>query len=151
MPLKQKIKIKVNGYTSKWLKTDSNGKIVFTVPKNKKVTQKTLSISLDEGVCFIKKYTFKDPSKITLPKKVKKTSKLKVILKNSKTKKAIKKTKMTVKIYTGKHYKKFIVKTNSKGVFKISMKKFSKGNHKISIYLNNNLYYINKKISFKIR
>ncbi|WP_458453952.1 hypothetical protein [Methanobrevibacter sp.] len=151
MPLKQKIKIKLKGYTSKWQKTDSKGKIVFTLPKNKKVTQKTLSISLGEGVCFIKKYIFKDPSKITIPKKVKKHSKLKVSLKNSKTNQFIKKTKLTVKIYTGKQYKKFNVKTNSKGTFKVSMKKFSRGTHKISIYLNNNDYYINKKIGFKIR
>lgn len=152
MSLSQKIKVKINGYTSGWLKTNSNGKYVFTVPKGKSVAKKTLSITLqNEGYCVIKSYVYKNPGKITVPKSVKKSSKLKVTIKNSQTKLPIKKTQFTVKIYTGKKYKTYKMKTNDNGIFKISMKKFSRGNHKINVYLSTNSYYINKKISFRIR
>ena len=152
MSLSQKIKVKLSGYTSGWLKTDSNGKYVFTVPKGKSVTKKTLSITvLNEGFCVINSYLYKNPGKISVPKSVKKSSKLKVTIKNSQTKLPIKKTQFTVKIYTGKKYKTYKIKTNANGIFKISMKKFSRGNHKINVYLSTGSYYINKKISFKIK
>lgn len=150
MSISQKIKIKLKKFTSKWLKTNSKGKYVFTVPKDKNVNKKTVSIVMNQGFCIIKKYTYKNPGKITVPKTVKKVSNLKVTVKNSLTKKAIKKTYFKVKIYTNKKYKIFKVKSNSKGVLKVNMSEFSKGNHKISIYLNNNNYYINKKLSFKV-
>lgn len=151
MSLSQKIKVNLKGYTSNWFKTDSKGVYTFTVPKKKQVTKKTLSISMDQGFCQINKYIYKNPGKITVPKSVKKSSNLKVTIKNSQNKKPIKQTNFTVKIFTGKKYKTLSLKTNSKGVFKISMKKYSQGNHKISIYLSNTDYYINKKISFKIK
>ena len=150
MPVKQKIKIKLSKYSSKWLKTNAKGVLKITLPKNKKVTQKTLTIKMKEGICFIKKYFYKNPGKIKMAKKVKKHSKLKVNIANSKTKKPIKNTKFLVKVFTKKHFKKLNVKTNSKGILKINMKKFTKGKHKISFYFNNNEYYIDKKLSFKI-
>jgi predicted outer membrane repeat protein len=148
---KKKIKIKTNKYSSKWVKTNSKGVYTFTIPKKVKATKKTLTIKIDEGFSVIKKFTDKDPGKITLSKKVKKSSKLEVTVKNSKSKNPISKTKFKVKIFTGKKYKKITVKTDSKGVFKIKMKKFSLGKHDISIYLSNKNYYINKKMSFEIK
>ena len=150
MSVAQKIKLKFNGYTSKWLKTDSKGKLVFTVPKNKYVNKK-LSITMDEGICVVKSFNYKIPGKIKIPKTVKKYSKLKITIKNSKTKKPIKRMHFTVKISNGKKYKKLIVKTNSKGVLKVKISKFSRGKHKISIYLNNDEYYIHNKYTFKIK
>lgn len=150
MSVAQKIKLKFNGYTSKWLKTDSKGKLVFIVPKNKYVNKK-LSITMDEGICVVKSFIYKLPGKIKMPKTVKKSSKLKITVKNSKTKKPIKKMQFTVKISNGKKYKKLIVKTNSKGVLKVKISKFSRGKHKISIYLNNEEYYIHNKYTFKIK
>ena len=101
MSVAQKIKLKFNGYTSKWLKTDSKGKLAFTVPKNKYVNKK-LSITMDEGICVVKSFIYKLPGKIKMPKTVKKSSKLKITVKNSKTKKPIKKMQFTVKISNGK-------------------------------------------------
>ena len=151
MSLAQKIKVKFNGYTSKWLKTSSNGKLVFTVPKNKKVTKKSLSITMNLGFCVVKTWIYKDPGKITVSKTVKKSSKLTVKIKNKYTGKTVKKTKFKIKIYTGKKYKTYNVKTSSKGIIKISMKKFKVGKHKISFYLSSDDYYVNKKLSFKIK
>lgn len=151
MPLSQKLKVKIGSYTSGWLKTDSSGKVVYTVPKGKSVTKKSLSFTFNRGFGVMKSYLYKNPGKISVSKTVKKSSKLKVTIKNSQTKKPIKKTYFKVKIYTGKKYKTFKVKSNSKGVIKISMKKFKKGNHKISIYLSTSQYYINKKYSFEIK
>lgn len=150
MPLSQKIKIKLSGYSSAWLKTNKYGKLIFTVPKNKKVTKQTLSIKMDEGVCFIKSYLYKSSAKITLSKTVKKNSKLKITLKNQANNQPFKKTKFKIKIYDGKRLKTYNLKTNSKGVIKISMKIFSKSNCKISFYLNNEKNYVYKKLSFKI-
>ncbi len=150
MPISQKIKIKLPGYTSKWLKTNKKGKLQFRVPKNKAVSKKKLSIKMYPGVCYIKKYAYKRSANITLPDEVKKSSKLKISIRNHGSKKLIKKTKFKVKIYSGNKFKTFNLKTNSKGIIKINMNSFSKGNHKILFYLNNNKYYINKKVSFEI-
>lgn len=150
MPISQKIKINIPGYTSKWIKTNSKGLIRISIPKNKVVAKKTLTIKMDQGVCFVKSYIYKNPGKITLTKKVKKSSKLKVTIKNSQTKLPIKKIKFKVKIYTGKKYRTYFVKTNSKGIFKLSVKNLSKGNHKINVYLSSSKYYIDKKFSFKV-
>ena len=147
----QKLKVKINGYTSGWLKTDSNGKVIFTVPKNKAVTKKTLSVTMDQGVCFVTSYLYKYSAKITVPKTVKKSSKLKVTIINKKNNKPFNKTKFTIKIYTGKKYKTFYLKTNAKGLLKVNMNTFKKGNHIIHVYLNTNSNYISKKISFKIK
>ena len=149
--LSQKIKIKIGSYTSKWLKTNSHGVLTFSVPKKKVVSKKNLGITMDLGVCLIKSYVYKNPGKIIKPKSVKKPSNIKVTMKNSANNKAIKKTVFTVKVFTGKKYKTFKIKTNSKGVFKLSSKKLSRGSHKISVYLNKNNYYINKSFKVKIR
>ena len=152
MPISnQLLKVKINGYTSGWLKTDSNGKVIFTVPKNKIVTNKTLSITMEQGVCFVTSYLYKYSAKITVPKTVKKSSKLKVTIINKKNNKPFNNTKFKIKVYTGKKYKTFYLKTNSKGVLKVKMDTFKKGNHKIHVYLNTNSNYISKKISFKIK
>ena len=151
MSLSQKIKIKLKGYTSKWLKTDSKGQLTFTVPKKISVGKSTISFTMDNGFCKINEYIYKDPGQITIKKIGKKPSKLKVTIKNKYTKNLIKKTNFVVKVYTGKNFKKYNLKTNSKGIFNIDVKKLSKGNHKIIFYLKNQKYYINKKVNVKIK
>ena len=149
MPKSHKIQIKLTGIKTKWFKVNSKGIYTFVISKNKKIPKK-LKIKLDQGVCVVKKYIIKDSGKISLPKNVKKSSKLSVSIKNSQTKKPVKKTNFIVKVFTGKKYKTLKVKTDSKGILKINMKKFSKGKHDISFYLSNKNYYINKMLSFKI-
>jgi predicted outer membrane repeat protein len=87
-------------------------------------------------------------AKIEAPKSVKKSSKLKVTVKNKASKRLIKNTQFKLKLDTGKTVS---VKTNSKGVFKVSTKKLSRGTHKFRLTLKNSNYDINKKFSVKIK
>jgi uncharacterized FlaG/YvyC family protein len=63
----------------------------------------------------------------------KKSQAFKVTVKNKKTGKAIKGVKVIIKVYTGKKYKTYKAKTNSKGLAKFNTKKLSVGKHKVVI------------------
>lgn len=155
MSLAQKVKIKITGthkYTSKWLKVNSKGQLTLTIPSNVKITKNTLTISVKNAVGSIKSITkVKDSAKFSYNKKVKKPSKIAITAKNKATKKLIKKTKFKVKVYTGKKYKTYKPKTNSKGVMKISTKKLSRGLHKFIIILSNKNYDVNSKFYIRIK
>ena len=89
-------------------------------------------------------------AKISYPKKIKKSLKLNVTVKNKGNGKPIKKTYFTVKVYTGKTFKVYNLKTNSNGILKINTKKLSKGNHKIAVILKNTNYKIKEKFNVKV-
>lgn len=78
----------------------------------------------------------KAPTKLT-PTKLKakvKTNKLfKVKVTNKKTKKIIKGVKVKIKVYTGKKFKTYTVKTNKKGIAQINTKSLKVGNHKVVV------------------
>lgn len=57
----------------------------------------------------------------------------KVTVKNKKTKKVISGVKVKIKVYTGKKYKTYTVKTNSKGIAKINVKSLKVGTHKVVV------------------
>ena len=76
------------------------------------------------------KTTVKAP-KVT--NKYKKSELFKVTVKNKATKKAVSNVKVNIKVYTGKKYKKYTVKTNSKGICKINTKTLKIGKHKVVI------------------
>lgn len=61
----------------------------------------------------------------------------------------VKKLKVKVKVYTGKQYKVFKLKTNAKGIIKLKAKYFTKGKHKIVLKSMNKKYSL--KNTFKIR
>ncbi|WP_405264734.1 hypothetical protein [Methanobrevibacter sp.] len=153
--LAQKIKIKIsskNKYTSKWLKTNSKGQLTITVPSKVTIAKKYIKISMKNGVGSVQSITkIKDSAKFKYDKKVKKGSKIAVTAKNKATKKLIKKTKFKVKVFTGKKYKTFVVKSNSKGIFKIKTKNLTKGLHKINVILNNSKYNVNSKFYVRIK
>lgn len=153
--LAQKIKIKFtskNKYTSKWLKTDSKGQLTLTVPSKVTVAKKYITISMKNGVGSVKSITkIKDSAKFKYAKKVKKGSKIAITAKNKATKKLIKKTKFKVKVYTGKKYKTVVVKSNSKGVFKLKTSNLTKGLHKIIVVLSNSKYDVNSKFWVRIK
>ena len=78
----------------------------------------------------------KAPTKFIAKKlKAKKGAKkyFKVTAKNKKTKKVIPGIKLKVKVYTGKKFKTYKIKTNSKGLAKLSVKKLKVGKHKVII------------------
>lgn len=92
----------------------------------------------------------KAEAKVVYPKKIKKPEKLRITLLNKVSKKAIKKQKFTVRVYTGKSYKEYNLKTNSKGILKIKTKKLALGNHKIAVILKDDNYKIKEKFYVKM-
>ena len=92
--------------------------------------------------------------KVKAPKvsfKYKKSKYFKVTIKHKKTKKPIKGLKIKLKVYTGKKYKVYKIKTNKKGVAKLKTKKLKCGKHKVIITSLNKNYVINKKSLIKIK
>lgn len=87
---------------------------------------------------------------ITHPKKVKKPSKLKLTVLSSSNGKPLKNKEFTVKVYTGKSYKLYKLKTNSKGVLKIKTRNLALGKHRIALRLDTNSYYVNEKFDVKV-
>lgn len=83
--------------------------------------------------------------KVTAKKKANKYFKVKVI--NKKTKKIIPGVKVKVKVYTGKKSKTYTIKTNSKGIAKLSTKSLKVGNHKVVITSANKYVKASKKTS----
>lgn len=63
-----------------------------------------------------------------------KNSYFKVLVKHKTTKKAVSGLKVKIKVFTGKKYTVYTVKTNSKGYALMNTKSLSKGNHKVIIY-----------------
>ncbi|MCQ2976421.1 MAG: hypothetical protein MJ232_00190 [archaeon] len=69
----------------------------------------------------------------------------KVTIKHKSTKKVVRGLAVKIKVYTGKKYKTYTVKTNSKGVAKLSTKYLKKGKHKVVISSGNKNYNVSKK------
>lgn len=67
-----------------------------------------------------------------------------VRVKDKVSKKFLKNTQLILKVYTGKKYKTYKVKTNSKGIAKLNTKRFSVGTHKVLIRSGNKNYNIQK-------
>lgn len=80
----------------------------------------------------------------------KRSSKLKITIKDKETNKTIKNLKILFKIKDGKKYKTYTLKTNSKGIATFSTKKLSKGYHKFTITSKNDNYKVSKKDSIFI-
>ncbi|WP_407394160.1 DUF3344 domain-containing protein [Methanobrevibacter sp.] len=87
--------------------------------------------------------------KVTNKFKKSKYFKLKVLKKSNK--KPVKKIKVKVRVYTGKKYKTYTVKTNKKGIAKLNTKKLKVGKHKVKIYSGDSRYKISAKSVIKIK
>ncbi len=76
----------------------------------------------------------------------------KITVKNKASGKVVSGVKLTVKVYTGKKYKTYSLKTNSKGVATISTKALTKTTHKVVISTPKTTYYnaASKSSSIKI-
>lgn len=137
------------------LKSDSNGLVKFDTSKLSAGYHKVVITSQNKNIQLSKTKSSitikKAKAKITAPKTAKKKSKLKVTVKNKASGKPISKTKFTVKISHGKTHKTMKVKTNSKGILKISTKKLAKKSYKCIISLKDNNYNIKNRFSFKVR
>lgn len=80
----------------------------------------------------------------------KKTKYFKVTVKNKASKKAVSGIKVKIKVYTGKKYKTYTVKTNKKGVAKLNTKNLKRGKHNVVISSGNKNYIISKKSTITI-
>ena len=83
--------------------------------------------------------------------KYKKSKYFKVALKHKSTKKPMSGIKLKLKIYTGKKYKTYTVKTNKKGVAKFNTKRLSYGKHNVKVMSGNKNVILSKKSVIRIR
>lgn len=153
-----KLTLKISNGKKSWtytLTTDTNGLAQFDTSK---LDAGSYSIAISAANTNIKVSKAKSSIKVkkasgqlTAPKSVKKSSKIKITVKNKASGEVIKNTNFKVKVYTGKTAKTVNVKTNSKGILKISSKKLSRGKHKINVILKDNNYNINKKVTVKVK
>lgn len=81
--------------------------------------------------------------------KYKKAQYFKVTLKSNK--KAVKNVKVKVKVYTGKKTKTYTIKTDSKGVAKLSTKSLKYGKHKVVISSGNSNYKMSASSTITIK
>ena len=89
----------------------------------------------------------KGKTTVSAPKvinKYKKSAYFKITIKNAGTKKVLKGIVLKVKVYTGKKYKTYKIKTNSKGVASLNTKALKKGTHKVVITSTNKYYTVSK-------
>lgn len=94
------------------------------------------------------------PTIVKAPKvtfKAKKSKYFKVTVKDKKTNKALKNIKIKVKVFTGKKYKTYNIKTNKKGVAKLNTKTITKGTHKVKISSTDKYYKVSAKSTIKIK
>ena len=77
--------------------------------------------------------------------KFKKSRYFKITVKHKLTKKVVKGLKLKLKVSTGKKYKTYYVKTNSKGIANFNTKNLKRGKHKVLIYSANGNFIVSKK------
>ena len=155
--LKFSYKVYTNGKAKTYYsKSDAKGVTTFKLPEtltagNHKIEirlvntniKKTLTVKIAKA-----KTTVKAP-KVT--NKYKKSKYFKVTVKNKATKKAVSNVKVKIKVFTGKKYKTYIVKTNKKGMTQINTKNLKVGKHIVKITSANVNYHISAKSQITIR
>jgi hypothetical protein len=160
------IKIKVKSKTSKDLsdikftikiknkkyhvKTDPAGIAYFDLPSKLKAgTYKAqIKVTYTKTSKTVKFKIKKAKTKVKAPKvtnKLKKSKYFKVTVKNMANKKAVSKTKVKIKVYTGKKHRTYTVKTDKKGTAKINTKNLKTGKHDVVITSGNKNYIISAK------
>ena len=147
-------------FTGKTYKTyrepaGSDGKVIFEIPTKLdagvhkiqvnvgKEIMKTTSIKIDKARTIVK------APQVT--NKFKKSAYFKVTIKNKETKRMLSNVKVKIKVFTGKKFKTYTVKTNKKGIAKINTKKLKIGKHKVVISSGNKNYSISKNSLIKIK
>lgn len=96
--------------------------VVSAKSKNVKADVKTSQVKISKAKL-----------KISAPKQTStyRSGKFNVVVKNGATNNPMSNVKVNIKVFTGKKYKTYNVKTNKKGVASISTKKLSLGSHKV--------------------
>ena len=118
-------------------------KVVISSSNTKYAVSKTSSIKVSKASTVV------SAKKVTA--KYRKSAYFKVTVKNKATKKVVKGIKVKVKVYTGKKYKTYTIKTNSKGIAKLNTKKLKVGRHKVVISSKDSRYVIKKSSKIIIK
>ena len=158
---KIKFLVKFEKKSSKTVKTNSKGIAKIDLKSvNKKISVGQV-VYYSFSFANSKKYMATDRLRLgkipgvvkasNVTKKYKSSKKYKIKVKNSVTKKPLSKIKVKLKVYTGKKYKTYKVKTNKKGIAYFSVNKLSKGKHKMTIKSGNKNYKFSKIVSIKIK
>lgn len=138
--------------------TDIYGQVRLQLNTLTPKTYKVVITSGDTKSFALKKVTSKivikkapttlTPKKLTAKKGT--STYFKVTVKNTKTKKVITGVKVKVKVYTGKKYKTYTVKTNSKGIAYLNVKSLAVGTHK-AVVTSANSYCVAKSVTSTIK
>lgn len=136
-------------------KTDSNGKAVLKIPQKLEVGKHKIVVIADNKIMKTTSITIQKAGTIVkAPKvtgKLKKSKYFKVTIKNKETKKLLSNVKVKIKVFTGKKFKTYAVKTNKKGIAKINTKTLKTGRHKVIVSSGNNNYKISAKSLITIK
>ena len=145
-----KVFISKNKYYNYTGVTDNNGLVRFKI-SYKSGTYKVVVSSCDKGYSASSitrsiKVT-KSPIKMAPTSlKVKKGTYFKVKVTSTKTNKVLSSVKVKVKVYTGKKYKTYTIKTNSKGIASLKISQ-SVGKHKVVLSPGSPTYYSAKALT----
>jgi hypothetical protein len=121
--------------------TDSNG-IAKYYASNLGIGTHKVTINVKDSKKFLSKIKYssikisKAKLKISAPKITgyyKESKRYKIAVKNRESKKPMKSIKVMIKVFTGKNYKKYSLKTDKKGIVSFNMKSLPKGKHKVVI------------------
>ena len=118
---------------------------IVVMPNSKYSTfpKKTFTLTVKKAKTIVK------AKKMTA--KYKKSKYFKITVKNKASGKIVPKLKIKVKVFTGKKYKVYTLKTDKKGVAKLNSKKLKRGVHKVEITSKSKNYDVSKKSSIKIK
>ena len=126
--------------------TDSDG-IAKYYASNLGIGTHKVTINVKDSKKFLSKMKYssikisKAKLKISAPKITgyyKESKRYKIAVKNRETKKPMKSIKVMIKVFTGKKYKKYSLKTDKKGIVSFNMKSLPKGKHKVVINIKSN-------------
>ena len=121
--------------------TDSNG-IAKYQASNLGIGSHKVTINVKDSKKFLSKMKYSSIKisraklKISAPKITgyyKESKRYKIAVKNRESKKSMKNIKVMIKVFTGKKYKKYSLKTDNKGIVSFNMKSLPKGKHNVVI------------------
>ncbi len=134
-----KVKLILKVYTGKKYKkfiktTDSKG-IAKLYASTLSIGSHKVTVNVKDSKLYISK---KKTSLIKISKakpiiSASKSKKYKIIIKNKESKKPMKNIKVLIKVYTGKKYKQYSLKTDENGTVGFNMKSLNKSKHKVII------------------
>ncbi len=143
-----------NKYKTYYRTVNTNGAVIFKIPAKLDAGVHKIEVIADT---IMKKTSIKinkASTTVKAPKvtgKFKKSKYFKVTIKNKETKKLLSNVKVKIKVFTGKKYNTYTVKTDKKGLAKININKLKTGKHKVIISSGNNNYKISAKSLITIK